>query len=100
MSTSPTNNDTPLVDPACYAAATAAIRAEATRLLDAGEVAAVVGYRAGRRAGTAMPEVAVNADDAGQLLFSPGCQHNLALFLSKAKRDTLPKGRVAIVVKG
>jgi len=94
------NMEIPLVDPACYAAATAAIRAEASRLLEAGEVAAVVGYRAGRRAGTVMPEVAVCAAAVAQLLFSPGCQHNLTLFLSKAKRDALPKGKVAIVVKG
>jgi len=90
----------PLVDPACYAAATAAIRAEATRLLETGEVTAVIGYRAGRRAGTVMPEVAVSVAAAAQLLFSPGCQHTLTLFLSKAKRDALPKGKVAIVVKG
>ncbi|TLM68497.1 MAG: Fe-S oxidoreductase [Deltaproteobacteria bacterium] len=91
---------TPLVDPACYAAATAAIRAEAVRLLEAGEVTAVVGYRAGRRAGSAMPEVATTAEAAAQLIFTPGCQNNLALFLSKAKREALPKGKVAVVVKG
>jgi ferredoxin len=90
----------PLIDPACYAAATAAIRAEALRLLEAGEVTAVIGYRSGRRVGTAMPEVAVTAEAAAQLIFSPGCQHNLVLFLSKSKRDALPKGKVAIVVKG
>ena len=89
-----------LIDPACYAAATAAIRAEATRLLGSGEVVAVIGYRAGRRAGSAMPEVAVTSEAAEQLIFTPGCQHNLSLFLSKAKRDVLPKGKVAIVVKG
>ncbi|MHB8709484.1 MAG: Fe-S oxidoreductase [Desulfuromonadales bacterium] len=100
MTTSPIDNNSPLVDPACYAAATAAIRAEATRLLEAGEVTAVVGYRAGRRAGSAMPEIAVTAEAATQLLFSPACQHNLTLLLSKAKRDVLPKGKVAIVVKG
>lgn len=94
------NTQNQLVDPACYAAATAAIRAEAVRLLEAGEVAAVVGYRAGRRAGSIMPEVAVTPDAAGQLLFTPSCQNNLTLYLSKAKRDVLPKGRVAIVVKG
>ena len=98
--TTPANNDSPLIDPACYAAATAAIRAEAARLLESGEVAAVVGYRAGRRAGSAIPEVAVSAEAAAQLIFSPACQNNLALFLSKAKRDVLPRGKVAIIVKG
>lgn len=94
------NVQQPLIDPACYAAATAAIRAEAVRLLEAGEVTAVIGYRAGRRAGSAMPEVATTVATAAQLLFSPNCQNNLTLFLSKAKRDALPKGKVAIVVKG
>ena len=95
-----TNGNSQLVDPACYAAATAAIRSEAVRLLEAGEVAAVIGYRAGRRVGSALPEVAVTPEAAAQLLFSAGCQNNLALFLSKAKRDVLPKGKVAVVVKG
>ena len=94
------NLNSPLIDPACYAAATAAIRSEAVRLLEAGEVTAVIGYRAGRRAGSAMPEIAATPEAAAQLLFSPGCQNNLALFLSKAKRDVLPKGKVAVVVKG
>ena len=100
MTISQHNDNSPLVDPACYTAATAAIRAEATRLLEAGEVTAVVGYRTGRRAGSVMPDVAVTAEAAAQLIFSPGCQNNLTLFLSKAKRDALPKGKVAIVVKG
>lgn len=95
-----TSSNPQLIDPACYAAATAAVRAEATRLLEAGEVVAVVGYRAGRRAGSAMPEVAVTAESAAQLLFSPACRNNLALYLTKAKREALPKGKVAIVVKG
>lgn len=100
MTVNAQQTDTPLIDPACYAAATAAIRAEAIRLLEAGEVTAVVGFRAGRRVGTVMPDVAVTLEAAAQLLFSPGCQHNLTLFLSKAKRAVLPKGKVAIVVKG
>ena len=100
MSISQTGNNSPLIDPGCYAAATAALRAEAVRLLEAGEVSAVVGYRPGRRAGSAMPEVATSTDAAAQLIFSPGCQNNLALFLSKAKREALPQGKVAIVVKG
>ncbi len=100
MTSNHQNTETPLIDPACYAAATAAIRTEAVRLLVAGEVAAVVGYRAGRRTGSVMPDVATTVEAAGQLLFSPACQNNLALFLSKAKREVLPHGRVAIVVKG
>ena len=100
MSNQQNMNDAPLIDPACYAAATAAIRAEAVRLLESGEVVAVVGYRAGRRVGSAIPEVVVSAEAAAQLIFSPACQNNLALFLSKAKRDVLPQGKVAVVVKG
>lgn len=100
MTSNQQNTETSHIDPACYAAATAAIRAEATRLLESGEVVAVVGYRAGRRTGSAMPEVAVTVEAAAQLIFSPACQNNLALFLSKAKREVLPHGKVAIVVKG
>ena len=83
-----------------YAAATEEIRAAATRLLEAGEVAAVVGYRAGRRQGTALPFIATTAAQAGQLIFSPGCHHNLALYLTRNKKELRRKGRLAVLVKG
>ena len=46
-----------------------------------------------------MPEVAVTAEAAAQLIFSPGCQHNLTLFLSKAKRDVL-QGTLKSIFQG
>ena len=83
-----------------YAAATEEIRAAATRLLETGEVAAVVGYRAGRRPGTALPCIATTAEQAAELIFSPGCHHNLALYLTRSKKELRRKGRLAVVVKG
>jgi formate dehydrogenase (coenzyme F420) beta subunit len=83
-----------------YAAATEEIRAAATRLLEAGDVAAVVGYRAGRRQGTALPCIATTVEQAAELVFSPGCHHNLALYLTRNKKELRRKGRLAVVVKG
>jgi ferredoxin len=83
-----------------YAAATEEIRAAATRLLEEGTVVAVVGYRAGRRRGTALPCIATSAEQAAELIFSPHCHHNLALYLSRKKKDVRGKGRLAVVVKG
>jgi ferredoxin len=90
----------PLVDTAYYAAVTVAIRAEAGRLLADGSVSAVIGYKAGRRQGTAMPTVITDAARAEELVFSPGCQNNLALYLTKAKKEVKKTGRVAIIAKG
>ena len=83
-----------------YAVATEEIRAVATRLLEEGTVAAVVGYRAGRRPGTALPVIATSAEQAAELIFSPGCQHNLALYLTRSKKEVRGQGRLAVVVKG
>ena len=83
-----------------YAAATEELRAAAARLLEEGTVAAVVGYRAGRRQGTALPFIATSAAQAAELIFSPACHHNLALYLSRKKKEVSRKGRLAVVVKG
>jgi ferredoxin len=93
-------NTTPLVDSTYYAAVTDAIQAEAIRLLGEGAVSGVVGYVAGRRPGTAMPAIITDIDRAKELIFSPACRNNLSLYLTKAKKDVAPKGKVAIVVKG
>ena len=90
---------TPL-DTSCYAAVTDAIRKEASRILTDGTVTAVVGYKAGRRAGTTMPAIVTDPAKATELIFSPACVNNLALYLTKAKKDVVKKGRVAIVAKG
>lgn len=91
---------TPLIDPAVYATATDAIRAEAERLLVEGAVAAVVGYVPGRRKGTAIPGIVSTPERAKELIFSPTCVNNLALYLTKAKKEVRNKGRLAIVAKG
>jgi ferredoxin len=88
------------VDDAYYAAVTAAIRSEAARLLADGSVTAVIGYVAGRRSGTAMPVIITDVAQAEELVFSPGCQNNLALYLTKAKKEVVKSGRVAIIAKG
>ncbi len=90
----------PLVDSGYWSSVTEAIRTEAERLLSSGEVTAVIGYRAGRRSGTALPAIATSPEQARELVFSPGCVNNLALYLTKAKKDVAKKGKVAIVAKG
>jgi formate dehydrogenase subunit beta len=91
---------TPIIDPVAYVTATEAIRAEAVRLLTEGAVAAVVGYIPGRRKGTAIPGIVTTADKAAELIFSPACVNNLALYLTKAKKEVRGKGKLAIVAKG
>lgn len=88
------------IDTAAYAAAISAIQKEAARLLAAGEVVAVIGYKAGRRTGTAMPAIITDPERAVDLIFSPACVNNLALYLTKAKKEVARKGRMAIVAKG
>ncbi len=89
-----------VIDTAAYAAATEAIRAEAARLLSEGKVTAVIGYLPGRRKGSAVPAIVTDATQATELIFSPACVNNLALYLTKAKKEVSAKGRLAIVAKG
>jgi formate dehydrogenase subunit beta len=91
---------TPIVDAAYYAAATESIRREATRLLTEETVTTVIGFLPGRRTGTAVPGIVTTAQQAKELIFSPACVNNLALYLTKAKKDVPKKGTVAIVAKG
>lgn len=88
------------IDTSCYAAVTEAVRKEAARILTDGTVTAVVGYKAGRRAGTTLPTIVTEPAKAVELIFSPACVNNLALYLTKAKKDVVNKGRVAVVAKG
>lgn len=90
----------PLIDAGYYAAVTEAIRKEAVRLLESGTVTAVIGYRAGRRKGTAMPAIVTSPEKAAELIFSAACVNNLSLYLTKAKKDVGKTGKVAIVAKG
>lgn len=93
-------NTAQTIDPGLYAAVTDAIRAEAKKVLEAGTVAAVVGWQAGRRKGTAMPAIVTDPAEAEKLIFSPACVNNLALYLTKAKKEIRQKGKIAIVAKG
>jgi formate dehydrogenase (coenzyme F420) beta subunit len=98
--TAPKIDTTPIVDPATYASTTDAIRAEATKLLSEGTVAAVIGYLPGRRKGSAVPGIVTSPDKARELIFTPACVNNLALYLTKAKKEVSTKGKLAIVAKG
>jgi ferredoxin len=88
------------IDTTIYSAVTAAIRTEAERILSAGEVSAVIGYAAGRRKGSVQPVVIRQADETGKLIFTPASVNNLAVYLTKAKKDIPKQGKIGIVVKG
>lgn len=91
---------TPPIDTTIYQTITAAIRTEAERILSAGEVSAIVGYAAARRKGSVQPIVISHADDAHKLIFTPASVNNLAVYLTKAKKEIPKAGRIGIVVKG
>jgi len=88
------------IDTTIYAAVTEAIRTEAERILSAGEVTAVIGYAAARRKGSAQPIIISDSADAAKLVFTPASVNNLALYLTKAKKEIPKKGKIGIVVKG
>jgi len=88
------------IDTSIYADVTEAIRSEAARVLTEGQVSAVVGYAAARRKGSAQPIVISDAADAGKLVFTAACVNNLAVYLTKAKKEIPKKGKIGIVVKG
>jgi formate dehydrogenase (coenzyme F420) beta subunit len=88
------------IDTSIYADVTEAIRIEAKRILSEGEVSAIVGYAATRRRGSAQPIVISQPDDAAKLIFTPSCVNNLAVYLTKAKKEIPRSGRIGIVVKG
>jgi ferredoxin len=91
---------TQTINTTIYAAVTEAIRNEAQRLLTEGTVSAIVGYAAARRKGSAQPIVVSSADDAAKLIFSASCVNNLAVYLTKAKKEVPKTGKIGIVVKG
>lgn len=88
------------IDTSIYAAITEAIQGEARRILSEGSVTAVVGYAAARRRGSAQPVVITDADRAEELIFSAACVNNLAVYLTKAKKEIPKTGRIGVVVKG
>ncbi|NTV50489.1 MAG: Fe-S oxidoreductase [Geobacteraceae bacterium] len=87
-------------DTSIYFAVTEGIRAEANRLLSAGEVTAIVGYTTGRRTGSSQPIIVTDADDTARLCFSVTSVNNLAVYLTKAKKEIPKNGKIGIVVKG
>lgn len=89
-----------VIDASIYTAVTEAIRVEAQRILSEGEVTAVIGYATARRKGSAQPIVITDAADAGKLIFTPACVNNLAVYLTKAKKDIHHGGKIGIIVKG
>jgi formate dehydrogenase (coenzyme F420) beta subunit len=91
---------TQIIDASYYEAVSTAIRAEAKRLLESGEVSAVIGYKSGRRKGSAQPVIVTAAAEADSLVFSPACVNNLSLYLTKAKKEVKKSGKLAIVAKG
>jgi ferredoxin len=88
------------IDTALYDAVTDALRAEAKKVLESGTAAAVIGWQAGRRRGSAVPAIVTEPADAEKLIFSPSCVNNLALYLTKAKKVVRGKGKLAVVAKG
>jgi formate dehydrogenase subunit beta len=60
------------------------------------EVVMVLGYRAGKRPGTATPAFVTRPEDADILIFDDRCGPNLAAYLLRVKH----RGRIAIVAKG
>ena len=88
------------IDTSIYTAVTDAIRAEAARILTDGTVAALVGYTAARRKGSAQPIVVSDAGSADKLIFTASCVNNLAVYLTKAKKEIPKSGKIGIVVKG
>ena len=88
------------IDTSIYAAVTDAIRTEAQRILSEGKVSAIVGYAAARRKGSTQPIIISDSADVTKLIFTPACVNNLAVYLTKAKKEIPKSGRIGIVVKG
>ncbi len=88
------------IDTSIYTAITEAIRSEAQRLLTEVQVTAIVGYAAARRKGSAQPIIITDAADTARLIFTPACVNNLAVYLTKAKKEIPKSGKIGIVVKG
>jgi formate dehydrogenase (coenzyme F420) beta subunit len=72
------------------------LRKRAEELLAKKEVMMVIGYRAGKRPGSATPAFVTRPEDADVLIFDDRCGANLAAYLPRVKH----RGRIAIVAKG
>jgi ferredoxin len=87
-------------DTSIYAAITGAIQTEAQRILSEEQVTAIVGYAPGRRKGSVQPIIITHEADAEKLIFTPASVNNLAVYLTKSKKEIPKKGKIGIVVKG
>lgn len=79
------------------------IRTQAKDILETGEVALLVGWRAGSRGMEAEPVTITSPEEADQLVWNPTCYHNLSLYLVEEKRRRAKRGGnkpMAIVAKG
>jgi len=74
---------------------TEAIRQEARRLLESGEVDVIIGFTQGTLPLRAAPLLVRKAEDVERLIWSPFCENNLARYLRGLKDK-----RVAVVAKG
>ncbi len=91
---------TQAIDTSIYSAVTEAIQDEVKRILTEGLVTAIVGYSSARRKGSAQPVVITDVADAEKLIFTPACVNNLAVYLTKAKKEIPKTGKIGVVVKG
>jgi len=73
---------------------TETIKAQAKKLLETGEVTAVLGFKKGTLPLTTEPFMASNLEEADQLTWDVNCRLNLAAYLKKEM------GKVAVVAKG
>ena len=78
------------------ASITEQIRARATELLESGEVAAFVGWEAGRFENQTTPFLCFAAEETDRLVFSEYCVNNLGKYATQLKN----RGKVALCVRG
>ena len=71
------------------------IRKEAKKILASGEVAVVIGWKAGSVPFKTTPVFIEKAEDADKLVWNPGCVNNLAVYLPKLAKDK----KVGVVAK-
>ncbi len=72
------------------------LRATARQLLESGQVAAFIGWEAGRLEHQTTPLVCFTPDDTGRLVFNEWCVNTLA----KYARDLKGRGKVGLAVRG
>ena len=78
------------------ASITEQIRARARQLLESGEVAAFVGWEAGRFENQTTPFLCFDADETDRLVFSEYCINNTGKYATQLKN----RGKVALCVRG